>query len=71
MRFDNSRKTNAELQILPISKPGITKEKKRDLQFFCPLLMLGNRDWLLAVTMTEENNLESNDLMSDEPEMDE
>ena len=65
IRFDNSPKPSSTLQLLPIAKPGITKDKRKDLKFFLQFLQPENQEWLSTVTMVGEQTLESNN-MSDE-----
>ena len=65
IRFDNSPKPSSTLQFLPTAKPGITKDKQKDLKFFLQFLQPENQEWLSTVTMVGEQTLESNN-MSDE-----
>lgn len=66
IKFDNSCKGKVNLELLPISKPGITEDKKKDLQFFIPYLQSENKNWLQAVTMMNEKDSQLDEVMSDE-----
>ena len=64
-KFQSDILSRATLQLLPTAKPGITKDKQKDLKFFLQLLQPENQEWLSTVTMVGEQTLESNN-MSDE-----
>lgn len=66
LRFNNSCKSSSALQFSPLTKPGITEEKKKDLLFFVEYLSQENRKWLLDVLQMEEKDLQPDDIMSDE-----
>ena len=58
IRFDNSPKPSSTLQLFPTAKPGITKDKQKDLKFFLQFLQPEYQEWLSTVTMVGEQTLE-------------
>lgn len=66
LRFNYSSMSSSTLQFPSLTIPGITEEKKKDLEFFIEYLSPENKKWLLEVLEMSETNLEPEDTVSDE-----
>lgn len=68
--YSNPSKISATFDLLPIKKPGISDDKKKDLQFFLPFLEPQNQNWLLSVLNTVDDP-GTNNVVSDEEQPEE